>query len=85
MSRHMGAITAAKLAEWFDAHAAALVLYARQWLGPAPAEDVQVTAERRRAARALLRTPLLHADGAGEEEVVGAGLDDVSALLRWTA
>jgi uncharacterized protein (TIGR02678 family) len=30
---------------------------------PPPAEDVQLTAERRRAARALLRTPLLHADG----------------------
>jgi uncharacterized protein (TIGR02678 family) len=36
---------------------------------PAPAEDVQVTAERRRAARALLRTPLLHADGPGADEL----------------
>jgi uncharacterized protein (TIGR02678 family) len=36
---------------------------------PAPAEDVQVTAERRRAARALLRTPLLHADGAGADDL----------------
>ena len=32
---------------------------------PVPAEDVHVTAERRRAARALLRSPLLHADGPG--------------------
>jgi uncharacterized protein (TIGR02678 family) len=36
---------------------------------PAPAEDVQVTAERRRAARALLRTPLLHADGPGADDL----------------
>jgi uncharacterized protein (TIGR02678 family) len=36
---------------------------------PAPAEDVQVTAERRRAARALLRTPLLHADGTGADDL----------------
>jgi uncharacterized protein (TIGR02678 family) len=36
---------------------------------PAPAEDVQVTAERRRAARAVLRTPLLHADGAGADDL----------------
>src|SRR4051794_16980830 len=36
---------------------------------PVPAEDVHVTAERRRAARALLRRPLLHADGPGAEEL----------------
>jgi uncharacterized protein (TIGR02678 family) len=36
---------------------------------PAPAEDIHVTAERRRAARALLRRPLLHADGPGAEEL----------------
>lgn len=30
---------------------------------PAPAEDTQAVAERRQAARALLRRPLLHADG----------------------
>ena len=36
---------------------------------PAPAEDVGVTAERRRAARALLRHPLLHADGPHAEEL----------------
>jgi uncharacterized protein (TIGR02678 family) len=36
---------------------------------PAPAEDVQVTAERRRAARALLRKPLLHADGPAADEL----------------
>ncbi len=36
---------------------------------PAPAEDVQVVAERRRAARALLRHPLLHADGPGADEL----------------
>ncbi|WP_214368709.1 TIGR02678 family protein [Pseudonocardia sp. H11422] len=36
---------------------------------PAPAEDVQVVAERRRAARALLRNPLLHADGAGADDL----------------
>lgn len=36
---------------------------------PAPAEDVYATAERRRAARALLREPLLHADGPHGEEL----------------
>lgn len=36
---------------------------------PAPAEDTQVTAERRRAARALLRRPLLHADGPDSDEL----------------
>jgi uncharacterized protein (TIGR02678 family) len=36
---------------------------------PAPAEDVQVVAERRRAARALLRTPLLHADGPDADDL----------------
>lgn len=36
---------------------------------PAPAEDVYATAERRRAARALLREPLLHADGPRAEEL----------------
>jgi RNA polymerase sigma-70 factor (ECF subfamily) len=36
----MGAIEAAKLGDWFDAYAAALVLYARQWLSAAAAEDV---------------------------------------------
>ncbi len=36
---------------------------------PAPAEDIQVTAERRRAARALLRRPLLHADGPAADEL----------------
>ncbi|TQM08986.1 TIGR02678 family protein [Pseudonocardia kunmingensis] len=36
---------------------------------PAPAEDVQAVAERRRAARALLRTPLLHADGPGSDDL----------------
>jgi uncharacterized protein (TIGR02678 family) len=36
---------------------------------PAPAEDVGLTAERRRAARALLRHPLLHADGPHAEEL----------------
>jgi len=30
----------AKIAELFDAHARAMVLYGRQWLGPADAEDV---------------------------------------------
>jgi RNA polymerase sigma-70 factor (ECF subfamily) len=30
----------AKVAELFDAHARALLLYARQWVGPADAEDV---------------------------------------------
>lgn len=29
----------ADLTRWFEAHAAALVLYARQWLGRGPAED----------------------------------------------
>ncbi|SFM88293.1 TIGR02678 family protein [Pseudonocardia ammonioxydans] len=36
---------------------------------PAPAEDVQAVAERRRAARALLRHPLLHADGPGADDL----------------
>ncbi|MEQ3553252.1 TIGR02678 family protein [Pseudonocardia nematodicida] len=36
---------------------------------PAPAEDVQAVAERRRAARALLRRPLLHADGPGADDL----------------
>ena len=36
---------------------------------PGPAEDIQVTAERKRAARALLRRPLLHADGPGADEL----------------
>ncbi len=35
---------------------------------PAPAEDIHATAERRRAARALLRSPLLHADGPGADD-----------------
>ena len=30
----------ARIAELFDAHARALLLYARQWVGPADAEDV---------------------------------------------
>lgn len=36
----MGPIGAAQLGEWFEAYGRALVLYARQWLEPAPAEDV---------------------------------------------
>ncbi len=36
---------------------------------PSPAEDVHLTAERRRAARALLRAPLLHADGSDADEL----------------
>ena len=36
---------------------------------PAAAEDVQVTAERRHAVRALLRSPLLHADGPGADDL----------------
>jgi uncharacterized protein (TIGR02678 family) len=36
---------------------------------PAAADDVQVVAERRRAARALLRSPLLHAEGPGADEL----------------
>ncbi|KPK80503.1 MAG: hypothetical protein AMJ81_12010 [Phycisphaerae bacterium SM23_33] len=36
----MGPIGAAQLGEWFDACGPALLLYARQWLGPAAAEDV---------------------------------------------
>ena len=36
---------------------------------PAPAEDVHATAERRRAARALLRTPLIHADGPDADDL----------------
>jgi RNA polymerase sigma-70 factor (ECF subfamily) len=31
---------AQRLGQWYDAHAARLVLYARQWAGPAAAEDV---------------------------------------------
>ena len=37
---------------------------------PAPAEDTQAIAERRRAARALLRTPLLTADGPGADDLL---------------
>jgi uncharacterized protein (TIGR02678 family) len=36
---------------------------------PPPAEDTHVNAERRRAARALLRTPLLRADGPDADEL----------------
>jgi uncharacterized protein (TIGR02678 family) len=36
---------------------------------PAPAEDIHVTAERRRATRALLRTPLLCSDGPGADDL----------------
>ena len=36
----MGPIGPAQLSEWFDALAPALVLYARQWMDAAPAEDV---------------------------------------------
>lgn len=36
---------------------------------PEPAEDVQATAERRRAARALLRAPLLRPDGPYADEL----------------
>jgi uncharacterized protein (TIGR02678 family) len=36
---------------------------------PAPAEDIHATAERTRAARALLRTPLLHAEGPGADDL----------------
>ncbi|MDN5916644.1 MAG: TIGR02678 family protein [Pseudonocardia sp.] len=36
---------------------------------PGPAEDTHVTAERRRAARALLRRPLLHADGPDADDL----------------
>lgn len=59
---------------------------------PAPAEDSQATAERRRAARALLRTPLLTADGPGADDlqvgqhhdaVAGAGVF-VSAAVAWS-
>lgn len=35
----MSRIDVAKLVRWFDAHSAALVLYARQWLDRAAAED----------------------------------------------
>lgn len=35
---------------------------------PQPAEDVYASAERRRAARALLREPLLHGEGPSAEE-----------------
>jgi uncharacterized protein (TIGR02678 family) len=35
---------------------------------PKPADDPYAAAERRRAARALLREPLLHGDGPGAEE-----------------
>lgn len=35
---------------------------------PKPADDLYAAAERRRAARALLREPLLHGDGASSEE-----------------
>lgn len=36
---------------------------------PAPAEDIHASAERRRAARALLRTPLLHTEGPGADDL----------------
>lgn len=36
---------------------------------PVAADDVQVVAERRRAARALLRSPLLHADGPDADDL----------------
>jgi uncharacterized protein (TIGR02678 family) len=36
---------------------------------PVAAEDVQVAAERRRAARALLRSPLLHAEGSSADDL----------------
>lgn len=36
---------------------------------PVPAEDVAVVAERRRAARALLRSPLLHGDGPDADDL----------------
>ena len=36
----MGPIGPAQVGEWFDALAPALVLYARQWVDAAPAEDV---------------------------------------------
>ncbi len=36
----MTPITPAQLGDWFDRHAAALVLYAQQWLDRAAAEDV---------------------------------------------
>lgn len=36
----MESISPEQLAQWFDAHAAAMVLYARQWLGAGRAEDV---------------------------------------------
>jgi len=36
----MTSIAAAQLADWFDAHAAHLVLYARQWVSPQVAEDI---------------------------------------------
>ncbi|MBN1490246.1 MAG: RNA polymerase sigma factor [Phycisphaerae bacterium] len=52
----MGSIDEARLSEWFDAHAAALVLYARQWAGGGMAEDlvqdvfVRLAAERKAPA-----------------------------------
>lgn len=36
----MHCVSATELAEWFDTHAASLVLYARQWVDGAVAEDV---------------------------------------------
>jgi RNA polymerase sigma-70 factor (ECF subfamily) len=36
----MAGVTARELGEWFDRHAAGLVLYARQWVGREAAEDV---------------------------------------------
>ena len=36
----MESISPEQLGRWFDAHAAAMVLYARQWLGATRAEDV---------------------------------------------
>lgn len=36
----MGSIDSTQLSEWYDAHSAALVLYARQWVEARLAEDV---------------------------------------------
>ena len=54
----MGRIGAEQLARWFDAHAASLMLYARQWVDDAAAEDVvqdvfcRLAAQRRAPASA---------------------------------
>ncbi len=50
---------------------------------PAPVEDVQATAERRRAARALLRRPLLTADGPHADDflLVRRHRDDLQRLF----